>query len=50
MNPIRRTHQAVSLVLAAFVTLGVLSALNGLAAPDSAAVTQLVCAATASRG
>ena len=47
MNPIRRIHRAASFVLATFVTLGVMSGLNQLASPDSAAVIQLVTAASA---
>ena len=49
MTPIRLTQQFASFALATFVTLAVASGLNGLAAPDAAAVTQLVAAASAPR-
>ena len=49
MNTNRRTQQVASLALAALMTFSVLFALNGLAAPDSAAVTQLVCVASSQR-
>ena len=42
MNNIRIAQRATCLVLAAFVTLGVMSGLNVLAAPDAAAPQQLV--------
>ena len=49
MNTTRHAQQAASLALAALITFSVLFALNGLAAPDSTAVTQLVCVASAPR-
>lgn len=49
MNFVQRTQQAVSMTLAAMVTLTLLFSLNGLAAPDAPAVSQLVAAASAPR-
>jgi hypothetical protein len=49
MNPIHRTRQAVSFVLAAAITLSVMAGLNSLASPDRVAVSQLVAAVCAPR-
>ena len=49
MTFIRLSQQAASFALAAVVTLGVLVSLNGLSAPDTDAVSQLVAAASAPR-
>jgi hypothetical protein len=46
MKPIRLPQRATCLTLAAFITLGILSGLNVLAAPGAAATSmQLVVAA-----
>ncbi len=47
MNFIRLTQQVASFSMAAIVTLSVLLGLNGLAAPDTAALSQMVSAASA---
>ncbi|WP_158219947.1 hypothetical protein [Ideonella sp. A 288] len=47
MSTVRTAQQAVSFALAAIVTFSVMLGLNGLASPDSAAVTELVAAASA---
>jgi hypothetical protein len=47
MNAFSMTHKFASFALSSLVTLVVMISLNGLAAPDSAAVQQLVSAASA---
>ena len=49
MTPTRLSQHVASLALALFVTAGVLTGLNGLAAPDAQAVQQLVAAASSPR-